>query len=150
MILSILGLWSLALHHEYNALLTEKDAKDGALAKLKKKFQRTEMLENTYTALLTRSRLLEQQSGHKFSPVSLMDSVSRSLNPLSLWLLRFGVDGKHVEIEGRGLQSEDILKFVDTLEQTAPWGNLLAIEMQKESYQSIPVYRFSLKFTMDG
>jgi len=82
--------------------------------------------------------------------VSLMDSVSRGLNPLSLWLLRFGVDGKHVEIEGRGLQSEDILKFVDTLEQTAPWGNLLAIEMQKESYQSIPVYRFSLKFTMDG
>lgn len=149
MVLSILGLWSMTLHHEYNALLTEKEVKVGILAELKEKSQQTEILENTYTALLTRARLLEDQSGRKFAPVSLMDSISRSLNPLSLWLLRVGVDGKNVEIEGRGLQSEDILKFVDTLEQTAIWENLLAIEMQKESYQKIPVYRFSLRFTMN-
>jgi type IV pilus assembly protein PilN len=139
----------MALHREYQALITEKEVKVGALAELKEKSQQTETLESTYAALLTRARLLEHQSGRKFAPVSLMDSISRSLNPLSLWLLRVGVDGRNVEIEGRGLQSEDIQKFVDTLEQTAPWESLLAIEMQKESYQSIPVYHFNLRFTMN-
>ncbi|UCE63318.1 MAG: PilN domain-containing protein [Nitrospirota bacterium] len=140
----------MALHHEYNALFAEKEIKVETLAELKEKFQQTEMLEKTHTALLTRARLLEHQSGRKFSPVSLMDSISWSLNPLSLWLLRVGVDEKNVEIEGRGLQSQDVLKFVDSLEQAAIWDNLLAIEMQKESYQSIPVYRFSLRFTING
>ena len=149
LVLSMLGLRSMALHHEYNSLLTDKEIKVGALAELKEKSQKTEILENTYTALLIRSRLLEHHSGRKFAPVSLMDSISRSLNPLNLWLLRVGVDGKNVEIEGRGLQSEDIMKFVDSLEQTAIWDNLLAIEMQKESYHSIPVYRFSLRFTLN-
>jgi type IV pilus assembly protein PilN len=148
-VLAILGLWSMALHDEYKALLTEKEVKVAELAELKEKFEGTEILESTYKALLTRARLLEHQSGRKFVPVSLMDSISRSLTPLSLWLLRVGVDGKNVEIEGRGLQSEDILRFVDTLEQTLLWENLLAIEMQKESYQSIPVYRFTLRFTLN-
>ncbi|MDX1411022.1 MAG: PilN domain-containing protein [Nitrospirales bacterium] len=150
MVLGIMGLWSMVLHHEYHALLAENEIKVGALAKLKERFQKTEILQKTHTALLTRAGLLEHQSGRKFAPVSLMDSISRSLNPLSLWLLRIGVKEKHVEIEGRGLQSEDVLKFVDSLEQTDIWDNLLAIEMKKESYQSIPVCHFSLRFTIKG
>ena len=120
-----------------------------ALAELKENSQKAAVLKHSYTALLTRARLLEHHSGRKFAPVSLLDSISRSLNPLSLWLLRIGVAGEKVEIEGRGLQSEDILKFVDSLELTPFWGNLLTIEMQKESYQSRPVYRFSLRFTLN-
>ena len=93
---------------------------------------------------------MKQQSDNKFAPVSLLDMISRSLNPLNLWLHHLGVDGKNVEIEGRGWQSEDILKFVDTLEQSPHWGNLLAIETRKESYHNIPVYHFNLRFTMNG
>ena len=150
MILSILGVWSLALHHEYKALLIEKKNKVGALAKLKEKFQRTELLENTYEALLTRARLLDRQSGWKFNPVILMDSISRSLNPLNLWLLRVAVDGNKVEIEGRGWESEEIQEFVKSLEQAVLWEKLSAIEIIRESYQNISVYRFNLGFTIIG
>ena len=149
MVLGILGLWFMTVHHEYHALLADKKIRVKALAKLKEKFQKTEILQKTHTALLTRAGLLEHQAGRRFAPVRLMDSISRSLNPLSLWLLRIGVEEKNVEIEGRGLQSEDVLKFVDSLEQTDIWDNLLAIEMKKESYQSIPVCHFSLRFTLN-
>ncbi len=148
-VLVMMGLWSMALQHEYHALVAEKEIKVKALAKLKEKFQKTEILEKTHTALLTRAGLLEHQLGRKFSPVSLLDAISRSLDPLSLWLLRIGVEEKNVEIEGRGLQSDDVLKFVDSLEQTGIWDNLLAIEMKKESYQNIPVCHFSLRFTLN-
>lgn len=145
-----LGLGSMVLHQEYKGLLSEKKAKMATLAELKKESQEIEQLEGTYQTLLTRVRLLEHQSGRKFVPVRLMDSISQKLTPLSLWLLSLGFDGKKVQIDGRGLQNEDILTFVDALEQSSLWKNLIGIEMQKESYQRTSLYRFSLRFALRG
>ena len=82
--------------------------------------------------------------------MDLLDSISRSVNPLSLWLLRLELDETNVEIQGRGLRGRDIQSFVDSLERTTIWEKLLVIEMDKESYQGVPVYRFGLRFTIKG
>lgn len=148
-ILTISGIWVLALNHEHKALLREKVAKERILEKLKGESKQLEFIVNTYATLMARSRTLEQSSDRKFQSVKLMDTISRSLNPFNLWLLRLGVDGKDVEIEGRGLKSDDIQKFVDSLETAAPWGSLLAIETQKESGEGTPLYHFSLRFTLN-
>lgn len=149
-VLSILGIWSVSVHRQYNILLNEKNVMRRELAGLKQQSQQTEKLEKTHADLLARIRLLENRPERKFWPVRLMDLISRSLNPLSLWLLHVLMDGRKVEIEGRGLKSEEIQKFVNTLEQSAVWENLEAIEMQKESYEDLPVYHFNLRFTMTG
>ena len=150
MVLSMVGLWVMALHRQHNALLAEKHVKELALAEMKAKSRPTEILQKTYNTLLDQARFLEQQSEKKFTPVDLLDSISRSVNPLSLWLLRLEVDETNVEIQGRGLRGRDIQSFVDSLERTTFWEKLLAIEMDKESYQGVPVYRFGLRFTIKG
>ena len=124
--------------------------KEQKLADLKEKSQHLDLLENKHATLLARSRLVAERSDRKFAPVILMDEISRSVNPLNLWLHRVVVSGQDVEIEGRGLKSHDIRKFVDTLEQTALWKTLLAIETQPEVFQGSQVYHIRLRFTMDG
>ena len=51
---------------------------------------------------------------------------------------------------GEEAKPEDILAFVDTLERSPIWRNLLGIETKTESFQGLPVYQFSLRFTLDG
>ena len=146
----ICWMWTLALNQELQALLDEKFVKEQISSELQKKSQQIELVQDKHEALVMRSHLMEQSFDKKFVPVTLMDVISRSLDPLNLWLYRVSVNGKNVEIDGRGLQTEDILKFVDSLEQTAIWQNLLAVETKAESFQGSSVYHFSLSFTIDG
>ena len=149
-VLGGMGWWSWHLHHEYDALLKEKIVKEAEWARVKEKSRETEKLETTYSTNRASSHPSHQPTDKSFASVRLLDSLSRSLDPLALWLIRLGVAGKEVEIEGRSWKGEDITNLVDRLEQTPPWGNLLVIKIRKESYQRVPVYHFNLRFALDG
>ena len=149
-IVGMCWMWTLALNQELQVLLDEKVSKEQISTELKKKSQQIELIQDKHKTLVTRSHLMGQSFSKKFVPVTLMDVISRSLDPLNLWLRRVSVNGENVEIDGRGGQTEDILKFVDTLEQSPIWRNLLAVETKAESYQGFPMYHFTLRFTIDG
>ena len=149
-ILGMCWMWTLSLNQELQALLDKKVAKEQMLAVLKKKSKQLALVQDKYKALVTRSHLMDQSFRKKIVPVTLMDVISRSLDPLNLWLHRVSVNGENVEINGRGGKPEDVLTFVNTLERSQIWRNLLGIETKTESFQGLAVYQFSLRFTLDG
>ena len=91
------------------------------LGNWKKRSKETEQLKHTYSALMEHSLFLEKQAGQRYLPVSLLDSISRSINPLNIWLLRLGMSGKDVEVVGLGWQAEDVYLFMDSLEKNMHW-----------------------------
>ena len=149
-ILGMCWMWTLTLNQELQALLDEKVAKERISAELKKKSQHIQLVQDQHQALVTRSLLMDQSVSNKFDPVTLMDVISRSVDPLNLWLHQVSVNGENVEITGRGGKSEDVLAFVDTLERSPIWHNLLGVETKTESFQGFPVHHFTLRFTLDG
>ena len=149
-IFGICWIWTISLNQELQALLDEKVAKEHISAELKKKSQLFKLAQDKQQALLTRSHLIDQGVSKKFVPVTLLDVVSRSLDPLPLWLHRVSVNGENVEIAGRGGKPEDVWQFVDALERSPIWRNLLGVETKTESFQGLPVYHFTLRFTLDG
>ena len=130
--------------------MRERDTKDQIVISLREKLRKIEELEKTREQLVVQSRFLEQPTEKKFVPVTFMDAVSRSLNPLNLWLLRISLNGQEVEIEGRGWRRQDIQEFSNELEQTLQWNTLLSLETQVEPDQSSRLYHFNLRFMMDG
>ena len=149
-IIGMCWMWTLAFNQELQSLLDKKVVKEQKIAELKKKAQQIQLVQDQHQALLMRSELMEQRFSKKFLPVTFMDVISRSLDPLNLWLHRVSLNGEDVEIDGRGGQNEDIFKFVDSLEQSPIWQNLIAIETKPESFQGQSVYHFTLRFTVDG
>ena len=142
------GLWTLWLYQKHESLLKEKGALQEVLGNWKQRSKDTEWVEPTYSTLMERSRFREKQAGQKYLPVVLLDSISRSINPLNIWLLRLGMSGKDVEVVGLGWEAEDVYLFIDSLEENTIWAGLSKIETRKESYQNHLLYHFNFNFTL--
>ena len=149
-IIGMCWMWTLALNQELQTLLDHKVVKEQKLVELKKKEQQIQLIQDQYKVLLIRSDFIEQNLRKKFLPITFMDVISRNLDPLNLWLHRVSLNGMDVEIDGRGGNSEDIVQFVDSLEQSPIWQSLIAIETKPESIQGQSVYHFTLRFTIDS
>ena len=152
LLLTIGTCWVLekTLTQQHNTALQEKQSKEQMLATLNDEAKQLRQLEQTRTVLLTDYHLLESPDSQKMIPVVLLDVVSRSLDPLNLWLFNLSIDELEVELKGRALDGKDILRFVENLERSAVFGNLRTVETRIEHGQSAAVHHFNLSFRMKG
>jgi type IV pilus assembly protein PilN len=79
-----------------------------------------------------------------------MDHVSQSLESLKLWLVRVGVTGQNIELEGRALTNDDVVEFVNNLRRTDYFTDINLQESRAAVDNQISLFQFKLAFRLKG
>jgi type IV pilus assembly protein PilN len=80
----------------------------------------------------------------------VLDHVSQSLEPLKLWLVRVGVNGQNIDLEGRALTNDDVVEFVNNLRRTDYFTNIDLQESRAAVESQISVFQFKLGCRLKG
>ena len=139
--------YSGTLDDEIEAKTQEKVRKEKELAVLKEKVKLVEDFENKKKLLTDRNRIIEELDKSRAGPVRTLDFVSRSLEPIKVWLTRLNVKGTEVEIEGRALTNDDVVEFVSNLRRTDHFSDIRLQETRSTQEGKVNVYSFRLNMT---
>src|SRR5207237_6300450 len=138
------------LDQEIEAGQDEKQDKQKQLSALKEKVKQVEDFEQKKKLLEDKNRVIEQLEKSRGGPVRVLDYVSRSLEPLKLWLVRLSIKGNSVEVEGRAVTNDDVVEFVNNLRQTDYFSNIQLRESRAGTEGKVNVYLFRIDLTLKG
>jgi type IV pilus assembly protein PilN len=139
------GGWWFYQHHEGAALDTRIAAAETELARLKEAAKLVDLTTARKNELAERLSLIERLRVAKRAPVSLLETVSRSM-PEGLWLLEMKQAGATVQIDGRATSLTAVTDFTERLQDSGYF--LRPVEILTTSTESIDdttVVRFSVK-----
>ena len=151
-VITLAGCWwySASLDEEIAARQTEKSDKEKQVAQLKEQVKQVSDFEQRKKMLEDKNRIIDQLEKSRMGPVKVMDHVSQSLEPLKLWLVRVGVAGQNIDIEGRALSNDDVVEFVNNLRRTDYFTDINLQESRAAVETQISVYQFKLGFRLKG
>lgn len=150
LLVTLMGCWMYvsALQSEREAKEQEKQDKDKQVAVLKEKVKQVQDFEQKKRVLEDKNRTIDQLEKARSGPVKVLDQVSRSLDPLKLWLLKLNLNNGSVEVEGRALTNDDIVEFVNNLRRTEAFTGIQLVESRATTENKINFYSFKLKFVL--
>jgi type IV pilus assembly protein PilN len=89
--------------------------------------------------------LIEQLRGSKRAPVSLLETVSRSV-PEGLWLLEIKQTGTSIQVDGRALSITSVTDFAQRMQNSGLFERPVEIlTALNEDVNSLTVVRFAIK-----
>ena len=139
--------WGVALFQERDALLQEKFSKEQELTRVIKNNNKGQQLRAKQAMMISQTPYLPG-SGGKFLPVQVLDEISRSIDPLEVWLIGLSLDGPDVSIEGRALSRGDVTQFIRNLEEASIFGHLIRMETQPQKNNGRVLQQFSFQFAL--
>jgi type IV pilus assembly protein PilN len=142
--------YSGSLDDEIKAREDEKIAKDKELKNLEQKAAQVQTFEQNKKALEDKNRAIEQLEKSRAGPVHVMDHISRSLEPLKLWVVRLSVKGNDVELEGRAMSNDDVVEFVNNLRRTDYFSSIRLAETRSGTEAKVNIYQFKMNMVMKG
>jgi len=151
-VVTLAGCWwySSALDEELEARQTEKSEKTKQVASLNEQVKQVADFEQRKRHLEDKNRIIDQLEKSRVGPVKVLDHVSQSLDPLKLWLVRVGVNGQNIDLEGRALSNDDVVEFVNNLRRTDYFTNIDLQESRSAVESQLSVYQFKLAFRLKG
>lgn len=149
-VITLAGCWwySAALDTEIEAKQAEKQDKEKQVAQLKEQVKQVADFEQRKKILEDKNRIIDQLEKSRVGPVKVLDHVSQSLEPLKLWLVRVGVNGQSIELEGRAMTNDDVVEFVNNLRRTDYFMNIDLQESKAATESQVNVYQFKLNFRL--
>lgn len=140
-----IGGWWYHLHAvraEVNARIT---AAEGQLVKLREAAKLVETTTARKTELAERLSVIERLRASKRGPVTLLETLSRSL-PDGLWLLEVKQSGNSVQVDGRALSLTAVTDYAERLQESGVFDRPVEIlTTSTEAVEDTPVVRFALK-----
>jgi type IV pilus assembly protein PilN len=151
-LITLAGCWwySAALDTEIEAKQAEKQDKEKQVAQLKEQVKQVADFEQRKKILEDKNRIIDQLEKSRVGPVKVLDHVSQSLEPLKLWLVRVGVNGQSIDLEGRAMTNDDVVEFVNNLRRTDYFVNIDLQESKAATENQVNVYQFRLAFRLKG
>lgn len=152
LLVTLAGCWwySASLDEELEARQTEKNDKTKQVAALNEQVKQVADFEQRKKQLEDKNRIIDQLEKSRVGPVKVLDHVSQSLDPLKLWLVRVGVNGQNIDLEGRALSNDDVVEFVNNLRRTDYFTNIDLQESRSALESQLNVYQFKLGFRLKG
>lgn len=133
--------WNLSQTRDYYQMV--KDRKVHQLSQQQRRSQQAEGLNQQVAALedrITRvSRLVEQRR----RAIQLLDVVSRSLDPLALWLENLQMNHDTVLVEGLAVSKRPIVEFANTLKAHSLFQDVAILETG-QSAEEVALVEFSI------
>jgi len=118
------------------------------VAVLKRKAKKVEDFEKKKELLEKKSKIIDDLEKSRTGPVKVLDSISVSLDPLKLWLVKLGVKGKKVTLEGRAMENDDVVGFVNNLRKGDVFTNIDLLEIRSKMEAKVKIFEFKLKMDM--
>jgi Tfp pilus assembly protein PilN len=138
------GFWYY-LHRELAGVDRHISAAQTELTRLKVAAKLVDQTTARKTELTERLALIERLRAAKRAPVSLLETVSRSL-PDGLWLLEMKPAGAAVQIDGRATSLTAVTDFAESLQNAGLFKHPVEIlTTSTEQVDDLTVVRFSLK-----
>ncbi len=140
--------YSNLLEGDVEARQLDMQEKKKQIEELKKQVKKVEDFEKKKAQLEGRTRTIEQLEKRRGGPVRILDSVSRSLEPLRLWIVNLTLKGKRVEIQGVALRNDDVVGFVNNLRRGGLFRNINLKEIRSKEESKIKVLQFRLEMSL--
>lgn len=136
------------LDSRISRLKVEKIKANAELTVLRQKVKEVENYENNKKALEEKNRIIEQLKKNQGVPVRLLDEISRSMDPLKIWLGSITAQGSQVDIDGKAITNSDIVEFINKMKNTNFFTDIQLIESRQAVELNVPIYNFKLRCTM--
>jgi len=131
------------MNSQISRLHEEKTKASAELTVLKEKVKEVENYESNKKVLEDKNRIIEQLKKNQGAPVHLLDELSKSIEPLKIWLTTITVD-----IEGKAITNADIVEFINNMKNSKFFSDIQLIESKQAIELNIPIYNFKLRCTM--
>ena len=151
-VVTLAGCWwySDMLDTEIAEKQAEKAEKEKQVAQLKEQVKQVADFEEKKKQLEAKNRIIDQLEKSRMGPVKVMDHVSQSLDPLKIWLVRIGVNGQNIDVEGRALTNDDVVEFVNNLRRTDYFTDINLQESRAATEKQISLFQFKMGFRLKG
>jgi len=136
------------MNSRIDRLRNEKTKANAELTVLKEKVKEVENYESNKKVLEEKNRIIEQLKKNQGAPVRLLDELSKSMEPLKIWLTTVKEEDSHVEVDGKAVTNADIVQFINNLKNTKFFSDIQLIESRQAVELNVPIYNFKLKCTM--
>lgn len=152
LVVTLAGCWFYwdALEAEIAAKQADKAEKETQVAQLKEQVKQVADFEAKKKLLEAKNQVIDQLEKSRVGPVKVLDHVSQSLDPLKLWLVRVGVNGQSIDLEGRALTNDDVVEFVNNLRRTDYFTDITLLESRAATESKVSLYQFKLGFRLKG
>ncbi|MFQ5992174.1 MAG: PilN domain-containing protein [Nitrospiraceae bacterium] len=142
--------WSSILNNEIQAKEMEKQVKTKQITVLRAKLKQVADFEGKKKQLEEKTRVIEQLEKSRGAPVRVLDYLSYGLEPLKLWVVNLSLKGQRVELSGQAMTNDDIVVFVNRLDETGYFSNIRLVESRSAGTKMGNSYRFKLNLTLKG
>lgn len=142
--------YSWALSSENVLLEQDKTDKEQQIKILKSKVKQVEKFKANQKLLQEKTQVIELLEKERVGPVLVLDHVSRSLDPLKIWLIRLSMKGRDVEVEGKALTTNDIVEFVNRLRRSDYFSAVRLIESRAVAEAQVGLFQFRVDLTIKG
>lgn len=151
-LITLAGCWwyATALEREIEALTEEKQSKEKQVAQLKEQVKQVQDFEQKKKLLEEKNRVIDQLEQTRGGPVKVLDRVSRSAEPLRIWLTKLGISADTVELEGRALTNDDVVEFANNLKGTDYFTAITLQESKAATENKVNLYQFRLTVRLKG
>ncbi len=152
MVLTIGGslFYSNLLAGDIEARKLDMQEKKTQIAELTKQVKKVTDFEKRKKQLEAKTRVIEQLEKRRGGPVRILDSVSRSLEPLKLWIENLTLKKKRVTIRGVALTNDDVIGFVNSLRRGGVFQNINLKEIRSKKQSKVKILRFKLEMSLKG
>jgi type IV pilus assembly protein PilN len=136
------------LDSRISRLQGDKSRATAELTALKEKVKEVENYESNKKGLEEKNRIIEQLKKNQGAPVHLLDEISRSMDPLKIWLANIQVQDTRIDIDGKAVTNADIVEFINHLKGAKIFTDIQLIESRQAIELTVPIYSFKLRCTM--
>ena len=143
-------IWGVVLVQQRDVLVQQKLSIDRELANIITNNTEGHQLIEKHAAMVAQRNFLAGQESLKYLPIHALDEISRSIDPLEVWLIGLSIDGQDVSIEGMSLSRKDVGQFITNLEASSIFSELIKMETQPQQSNGRVIQQFSLQFTLQS
>jgi len=125
--------------------------------------ERLKQAKATYEDLVKAKKSVEEKLNTidtlekaRSGPVHMLDELAMAIPmdrkatiPKKLWVKSMKQDGKRISLSGMAMDNEVIASFMDRLEKSPYFSNVVLVGTQQDITKEIVLYNFSLQVTME-
>lgn len=140
-VLALLGQGWLHLRLAYER--EEGQTLNAAIEALLADYRQAAHLQQRYTQLLQRQRLIESLDARRSTSVLLLADVAEAM-PDQVYLTRLEEDGAQFSVEGRAVDSTDIARFLEKLSASMHLADVVLNEIRAQEQDVAAAFQYSI------
>ena len=145
----VLGLIAVNANHEIQSLQKKLAIKRVQVASQTRLESEVKALVEQKEKLMDGLSRFEDIQRLRKLPVNILDGISKSLDPLDLWLLTMQLEKGYLELTGVAGSREEILNFSKNIEDQSLFKDVIISETRAELIVQEPLYSFSMNLKVD-